>query len=112
MYVFEAPNKILRKYIEKHLKLYWGETFRCFKNKKSLIHFTEKGKNDWISKARNTPSVFSQMDKHCYDISCIALDRGLYAIYVVMNRHNHERHEKLLDLIEERGGQTLSITGE
>ena len=112
IYVFESPNKILRKDIAKHFRFYYAEVFRCFNNKKSLIHFTEKGESDWVSKARGEPAAFRRMDETCYRMACKALGRGMFAIYVDIDRNDFERQEKFMDLVEKRGGQTLLVTGD
>jgi hypothetical protein len=104
-FVFESSTKILRKDIEKHMRLYYAESFRCFNNKKSVISFTEAGYGDWVSKARGEPATFWNMGRPEYNAACEALREGNYCIYACVDRNDPDRLEKFQDLVENEGGR-------
>ncbi len=112
MFVIEAPSKLLRKDIEKHFNFVFAETFRCFNNKKSLLHFTEEGKSDWVSKARGVPSNFWNMCEDCYEESCKVLKTGNYSVYASISRNDVDRVETFMDLVEEHGGKIVFTDGD
>jgi len=111
-FVFEASEKILRKDIEKHMRFYYAECFRCFTNKKSLTEFTEAGYGDWVSKARGEPATFWNMDPSCYREACKILNCGMFVIYASVDRNDMDRVEKFQDLVEDRGGRIRTRSGD
>lgn len=107
MFIIKLDNKILRKDIQEKFAFRYDESFRFFKNKKNLINFTEAGKNDWITKARGTPSNFYNMDEDCYEEACKILNSGKFIAYAEINRNDYERGNRFRDVIEEHGGKIL-----
>jgi hypothetical protein len=102
-FIFASDKKILRKDIEKSMRFYYAERFRCFSNKKSLTEFTEAGYGDWISKARGEPATFWNMPVAEYNMACKALKEGRYCIFANIDRNDLDRVEKFLDLVEDLG---------
>ncbi len=111
-FIIEVGSKLLRKDIEKNFRFHYFEHFRFFNNKKRLIKYTEGGKSDWIAKARGVPGSFYNMDRDCYKKAFDILDNGKFVAYAVINRNNHDRAYRFIDLIEEHGGTILLETGD
>jgi len=111
-FVFEASNKIFRKDIEKHMRFYYAESFRCFDNKRSLVQYVEAGYGDWVSKARGEPATFYKMDPTCYREACKVLNRGNIVIYASVDRNDYDRVEKFQDLVEDHGGRIRIRSGD
>ncbi len=111
-FIIESSNKILRKDIEGHFRFYYAEAFRCFNNKKSLMHYTEGGHGDWISQARGRPAMYWHMDSDCYKTACEVLDKGYYAIYACIDRNDYGRVDRFLEFVEDLDGKVKIRSGD
>lgn len=111
-FVFESSKKLLRKDIEKHMRFYYAESFRCFNSRKSIVKFTEAGYSDWVSKARGEPSQFWRMGPSEYEAACEALRKNNYCIYASIDRNDLDRVEKFLDLVEDTGARNIMRGGD
>ena len=106
-FIVAIEKKLLRKDIEKEFKFYYGEYFRFFNNKRALITYTQGKEIDWVTQAMGIPSVYWNLGKETFKIASEILNDGKFPIYITVDRDKHERHIKLLDLIEKHGGKVI-----
>jgi len=104
-FIIEIDKKLLRKDIQPHFRFIYGESFRFFNNRKSLITYAQAKPCDWVSKARGTPYIFWNMSQESFEEASNVLGNDKFVIYAELNRNCQERIEKFLCLLEDYGGK-------
>jgi len=109
-FIIEIENKLLRKDIEKQFRFYYGEAFRFFNNKRSLVQYTQAADVDWITNITGVPSTYWNMGETSFEVASKILDNGKFVIRLVVD-NKYERKHKLLNLIEKYGGKVIYESG-
>jgi hypothetical protein len=112
MYVIEFSKEYLRKHFEQHFTLRTGERLRLFKDKRSLIKYTQDDDVDWITEVTKQPLMYWGMPRDEFEESIQILDEGKYVVYVEMDRNDSERTDRAEDVLRENGGIIRMIGGD
>ncbi len=103
-YVIDFKQEYRRKDFEKHFTLRSGECFRLFKNKISLIKFTQDSDVDWITEVTKKPLMYWGMGQDEFDEAIKILEYDSLVAYLAMDRNNRDRVDRAERIIMENGG--------
>jgi hypothetical protein len=102
--VIEFDKLFLRKDLEKHLRLYTGESSIAFTNKNELVEFTQNSKSDWVNKITNRPTVFYNLTPDTFATAIQILEENKLVTIISMDRNSLKRLQKLDDVLEKYSG--------
>ena len=105
MYIVEFENLFLRKDFEEFLHLRTGEYFKVFKEMMPLIKYAQQKDVDWITEATKIPYQYRGLDKVEFDAAVEILERGNFAVYVVIDRNSYDRRDNVEIILIDNGGK-------
>lgn len=110
MYVIEFSKHYLRKDFEQFFTLRTGEYLRLFKDKQTLIKYTQDQDVDWITEVTKKPLNYWGMGRDEFDEAMQILDEGSLVVYLEMDRNDSDRTDRAEDIIRDNGG-VIRLTG-
>ncbi len=104
MYIIEFNKEFLRKNFEEFFTLRTGEYFRSFNDMSSLVKYTQDKDVDWITEVTKHPIEYWGMGEDEFKEATRIIEEGNHAVYLVADRNDYDRTERMENIILENGG--------